>query len=165
LRVPTCRKCQTTFANRIEIDRVVRNVGHRKYCLRCSPFNAHNTHALENKPEGPVKCATCRKTYTYDHTKGHGWRNCNSCIAGSRRTLVKQRAADLLGGKCLLCRYNNCLSALQFHHKDPRTKLFEVSTNTNRSWEAIKKEVKKCVLLCSNCHTEVHAGMHTDKGL
>jgi hypothetical protein len=75
-----------------------------------------------------------------------------------QRTLVKERAVAYLGGKCLCCGYNRSLAALGFHHRDPRQKDFEISSRM--SWAAIEPELQKCVLLCSNCHAETHAGLH-----
>ena len=76
--------------------------------------------------------------------------------ATQRRTELKERAVAYLGGKCKLCPYDRCLAALEFHH--PGQKDFEISSKS--SWEAIVPELDKCVLLCSNCHREVHAGLH-----
>jgi hypothetical protein len=44
-----------------------------------------------------------------------------------------------------------------FHHRDPEGKDFGISrAATLMSWEKIKDELDKCVLLCSNCHAEIH---------
>ena len=64
------------------------------------------------------------------------------------------------GGKCVRCGYNKCLSALDFHHKDPTKKDFGISDDNVKLKEAVK-EVKKCILICSNCHREFHAGLWT----
>lgn len=64
---------------------------------------------------------------------------------------------NYMGGKCVLCGYNRCLRALHFHHINQHEKDFDVSQHTN--WSEIEEELKKCVLLCSNCHMEVHDGM------
>jgi hypothetical protein len=45
---------------------------------------------------------------------------------------------------------------IQFHHVDPKNKLFLVSSPGTRRREAISKEASKCVCLCSNCHDEFH---------
>lgn len=67
----------------------------------------------------------------------------------------------LLGGKCQICGYSKCWDALQFHHKNPDHKKFEVSDaifgSVKRSEQEILEEVKKCSLLCANCHYELHA--------
>ena len=77
-----------------------------------------------------------------------------------RRKRVRGMAIDRLGGKCQICGYNKCSKALDFHHKDERTKVFGISDKGyTRSWEAISREVDKCYLLCANCHREVHAGI------
>jgi len=48
---------------------------------------------------------------------------------------------------------------LEFHHLDKETKSFGLSKKgIIRSWESIKKELDKCVLICANCHREVEAG-------
>lgn len=73
----------------------------------------------------------------------------------AKRKELKMRAVEALGGKCQCCGYNKCLSALEFHHLDPKIKDFELSKNI--SWEKIEVELKKCVLLCSNCHKEAHS--------
>lgn len=61
------------------------------------------------------------------------------------------------GGACSKCNYNKCFSALDFHHTDPAEKDFTISTNINMSWETIKSELDKCILVCSNCHREIHS--------
>lgn len=76
--------------------------------------------------------------------------------ATQRRLRLKQRAVDYMGGKCCLCDYDRCLAALEFHHEDPSQKDFAISTKL--SWEAIKAELDKTILVCSNCHKEIHAG-------
>jgi len=67
-------------------------------------------------------------------------------------------AVDLKGGGCQVCGYNKCISALEFHHVDEKDKGFDLSTRgLTRSWEKIKNEIQKCILVCSNCHREIHA--------
>ena len=74
----------------------------------------------------------------------------------SFRNRIKERAVEYKGGKCVVCGYNKCVKALEFHHLDPSKKDFGLGTNTNRSWEKVKNEIEKCVLLCANCHRELH---------
>ena len=77
-----------------------------------------------------------------------------------RRKKLREMAREHLGGKCALCGYNKCQRALSFHHKDNSKKEFGLSARgLTRSWEKIKAEIEKCVLLCSNCHMEVHDGI------
>jgi len=59
------------------------------------------------------------------------------------------------GGKCEICGYDKCIQALEFHHLDPLQKDFTISSNSF-SFEKMKKEADKCILVCSNCHKEIH---------
>lgn len=68
----------------------------------------------------------------------------------------KKALVDFLGGKCIKCGYNKCIAALEFHHRDPSEKDFEMCTNIHHPLEVLKEEVKKCDLLCRNCHAEEH---------
>lgn len=77
-----------------------------------------------------------------------------------RRKKVKRMAVEYKGGKCQLCSYNKCVEALDFHHKDPSTKKFGIGhKGYTRSWESIKAELDKCVIVCANCHREIEAGV------
>lgn len=71
----------------------------------------------------------------------------------------KQRLVNSLGGKCCICGYNKCLSALEFHHTNPTEKDFTISANAHMAFEKTLEEVKKCILVCANCHREIHAGL------
>lgn len=77
------------------------------------------------------------------------------------RSNTKARIVEAMGGCCQICNYNKCNNALELHHIDPTQK--ELSFSKIRanpiSWEKIVEELKKSVLLCSNCHKEVHAGV------
>ena len=80
--------------------------------------------------------------------------------AEQRRKALRDRAIDHLGGKCRICGYDECPAAMDFHHLDPYAKDFAISAGST-SWQRIEPELKKCVLLCANCHREVHDGRHS----
>lgn len=93
------------------------------------------------------------------------YRNKVRHIANTSARVEKLRRARMLrllklkGGKCGKCGYNRCVAALEFHHRDPSKKLFGVNLRAmTKSIAVIMAEVKKCDLLCSNCHREYHAG-------
>lgn len=77
-----------------------------------------------------------------------------------RRIKLRKMARDYKGGRCEICEYNKCDRALSFHHINPEQKSFGLSDKgLTRSWDIIKQEIDKCVLLCANCHMEVHDGI------
>lgn len=83
-----------------------------------------------------------------------------SKATSKRRLRLKKTLVGIKGGKCQICGYSKCLVALDFHHIDESSKSFELSQrDLMRNWQKILEEAKKCVLVCSNCHREIHAGM------
>lgn len=63
-----------------------------------------------------------------------------------------------MGGACCICGYARSPNALEFHHLDPSIKDFSFGSirAEPKSWSKIVAELKKCVMLCANCHREVH---------
>ena len=74
----------------------------------------------------------------------------------SHRQKMKEKSVQYKGGKCVKCDYNKCIRALEFHHLDPSEKDFTISRYSVLSWNKIKVELDKCILICSNCHRELH---------
>ena len=83
-------------------------------------------------------------------------KKCRAFNTAEYRRKLKQKAVDLLGGKCSKCGYDKCLAALDFHHVDKTKKEFNIFGIKRKSWKKIVEELKKCILLCSNCHREHH---------
>ena len=85
---------------------------------------------------------------------------CQTEATQKRRDKVKVLAVAYKGGKCQCCEYNTFIGALEFHHTDPNEKDFGISAKGyTRAWSKITPELDKCVLVCSNCHREIHAGI------
>lgn len=81
------------------------------------------------------------------------------------RHKTKQDLVDGYGGRCYICGYGTCNEALEIHHINPEEKDFSfgyvMAHATSR--EKLANEAIKCVLLCSNCHKEVHyTDLHSD---
>lgn len=77
-----------------------------------------------------------------------------------RRKKVKELAVEYKGGKCHICHYSKCIGALELHHIDPTQKSFGIGAKGyTRSWDKVRSELDKCVLLCANCHREVESGI------
>jgi hypothetical protein len=106
-------------------------------CLR------HGTTAHVIEKAGRVRCKRCR----------------SEAVSESRRR-TKRILVEEAGGACLICGYDRCIAALEFHHRDRRKKLFALSRRgTTCSLEKAREEARKCILLCSNCHVEVENGV------
>lgn len=74
------------------------------------------------------------------------------------RKRLKIRAVAYLGGSCTKCGYSRCVDAMDFHHRDPTTKDFQIGAGgVYHRFEIVKLELDKCDLLCANCHRELHA--------
>lgn len=77
-----------------------------------------------------------------------------------RRKKLKAMAVKYKGGKCYFCGYSKYEGALDFHHLDSSRKDFGLSVKgLTRSWKKIREELGKCILVCSNCHRELHGGL------
>lgn len=77
------------------------------------------------------------------------------------RKRCKERIIIAMGGACCLCGYNKCHWALALHHLDPKEKdlaIGDIRANP-QNWITIVEELRKCILVCHNCHSEIHAGL------
>ena len=98
----------------------------------------------------PKKQAKTRK-YCYDCVPEEGY------DGATIRKRIKLWALEYKGGKCQKCGYDKYIGALELHHLNPNEKEFNLSDrNIKLDWEAIKKELDKCILVCANCHREIH---------
>ena len=84
---------------------------------------------------------------------------CKRCLLDYQMIRCKARklkAVELFGSKCSSCGYCKNLAALDFHHLDPKEKEFVWRELQKRPWDQVICELKKCTLLCKNCHAEEH---------
>lgn len=71
----------------------------------------------------------------------------------------KQAAIEGMGGECQICGYSKCHRTLHFHHVNPKSKDFSFTGIAYIDWIEIENELKKCILVCANCHGEIHANV------
>lgn len=166
--MPVCSKCNNRFPNRVEIDGKVRVLGSRKFCLDCSPFGQHNTKDLTASEETKLcrRCGNVRPALEFYQRKNRSGITpyCKKCTCQQtidRQRQLKQRAIDYKGGRCQSCGYDRCIAAFEFHHIEPDKKDFSITWARKKSFEKIIQELNKCLLVCSNCHREIHAGLIT----
>lgn len=168
-----CKLCGAFFPLRLKIEGKWRGLQKRKYCLICSPFKTHNTRTLieavdtREPTEGNKICSRCHEerplSFFYLRSAKTGKRRseCKECwakIIGCVSTKRKEKIMKALGDKCVVCGYNKYRGALEFHHLDPSQKDPAVNVHNN-GFEKALEEMKKCILVCANCHREIHAGL------
>ena len=117
-------------------------------------------------------CATCQRPLGGRQRRFCSLKCKNADTNNRHQSYVSQQQRGLLrklelvteaGGKCTRCGYDRNLAALTWHHVDPGTKRFQLDLRSlsNRSQREIRTELEKCVLVCANCHAEIHApAMH-----
>jgi hypothetical protein len=160
--MPICAKCNKPFPLRGFVDGKEKDFHTRKHCLSCCPFGTRKFGGKRSpyghKMKGNkvlVKCKVCHKDF-YTKNAAH---ECPCCSSRRIRSGRKQMAINIFGGKCCICGYSKSKKALNFHHLCPDTKKMSLSYNWEKSLDRVMEELKKCILLCSNCHAEVHDGI------
>jgi transposase len=143
------------------LDRSLATIRHwmRKYELKANPRRKRGSE--DGSREMISRCH--RHGEAVFVREGRGYYRCKRCRVEAtvrRRHLLKRILVKEGGGKCVLCGYSKCVRALEFHHLDPSAKEFELNyRGCTRSLAVLRAEASKCVLLCSNCHAEVEAGI------
>jgi hypothetical protein len=109
-----------------------------------------------------MNCIACNEELTGRQTKFCS-NQCKAKHSGNSYPNQKARAlkrkiefVNRLGGSCSKCGYNANLAALEFHHLQDKDFGLDSRTISNTTKEALEKELSKCILLCSNCHRELH---------
>ncbi|SOK58648.1 g371 [Yersinia phage fHe-Yen9-04] len=140
-----------------------------KIIKKKKPINKSPSKSLKKNPQfikkeskflidGGITCSKHNIKYIFNEKKKiYECKGCNVEYVNNHRRKKKQMTVDYKGGKCQVCGYNKCLAALDFHHINPLEKDFNISTKFI-SFEKMKSELDKCILLCSNCHREFHDG-------
>jgi transposase len=131
-------KLETERSSRLRESKDACREGAKSARLSCSK---HGLSTFVARSDGRFRCRQCRME-----------------AVAKRRRALKRILVDEAGGACLICGYSRCDRALEFHHLDPKAKQFQITSHT-RSLVRLRAEASKCVLLCSNCHAEVEAGI------
>lgn len=170
-----CHHCQKPIPTFLLVEgRHVKTALGRKACFDCRPIGCFDNREPKLRETesvilkgGYLVCNICSEKkllqeFNFSNNKKGYQANCKTCAANLKkayRLSVKQKCVAYKGGKCLLCGYKTALSSLCFHHLDPTTKRFSIALPFRREWNDMQKELDKCVLVCSNCHGELHEGI------
>lgn len=169
--MPICKTCGNSFPTWVKVGGERKSMHSRINCLDCVPFGARPKHYYSKNKDGQNKiCTRCNQSKDtsefYKAGRGgftHYCKSCNKKISNDRRLKDKIKAVELLGGKCSKCGYDKCYDAFDFHHVSSDEKSFNLNKFGRTSWSMLEKELKKCVLLCANCHREEHANERSFK--
>lgn len=147
-----CKNCNEVISSR------------RVYCKKC--YEEYNTAKCKRYKMTPnAICADCGIEKTLDNAyspePGIWATKCRKCTRKVQRKSeqsIKQKCVNYKGGTCQICGYSKCNAALDFHHTNPDEKDFSIARKKYSIInEEMKRELDKCVLICSNCHREEHS--------
>lgn len=154
----TCFNCNKEF---------ISNKSERKFCSQSCAAIHNNKYYKKRKLTNTCKgCGIlCNSGKTYCNNtcyQIHRKRGKNPKVASNAVKNFIQRlkikCVEYKGGCCEKCGYNRCIAALHFHHINPDVKEFNIS-GRSISFERMRPELDKCILVCANCHSEIHNGI------
>lgn len=137
-----------------------------KYCPKCE-----SEKDIEDfNKKGPTRrqpwCSECTRTYAQDHYRKNRQYYKEKAADRKAKTLAILRLAKSHVGMCLLCTENE-LVCLDLHHLDPTKKTIHPGHMARDGWapKRIFQELDNCMVVCSNCHKKIHAGLITQEAL
>ncbi|MBU6424051.1 MAG: hypothetical protein KGQ88_08465, partial [Chloroflexi bacterium] len=154
-----CRDCGYT-ASTVALDPHHTDPTTKRFNI--SSFSGSTDRLLVEAEKCVLLCANCHRLR---HAEGE--RNAKGGPVVEFRRRLKLRAVAYMGRRCHGCGRSGPPAIFDFHHRDPAEKDFGISEDgVPRPWDKVVAELAKCVMLCANCHREVHAGMRQiDDGL
>lgn len=137
-----------------------------KQCKICKTNKEFSEFPIEKKKRSTgeyytrymARCRLCYNTYLRMYAKEHPTqhRKKTKRVRDKRKLMLSELKLEI---GCVICSYNKHAGALHWHHIDPTSKEFQISDHPTLSIQRIEQEIKKCILLCSNCHSEIEAGI------
>jgi len=126
-------------------------------------------------------CCSCKKRkdveeFNIDNTRNDGYQSsCRECSNGiGRKHYLKYKEQYLARSKarrkngrdfireikenvgCYFCEESRS-ACLDFHHEGYEQKCFVVSEILNYNRDKLINEIKKCIVVCANCHRIIHS--------
>lgn len=135
-----------------EINTYIQPKSRKRLCRKCQ--SSRNRAIYESNPEAA-------KTYNREHMRR--WRAANRERDNKNWTELRRKKKEWLDNLkaslgCGSCKIEKDPVCLEFHHRDPTSKITEISLSIARwSLKRIQTEIAKCDLLCANCHRKLHA--------
>lgn len=126
-----------------------------KICSLSKELNEDNFHKRKDSKDGfDRECKICRRKRNLDnYYKNHQkWRKTHTKTRLEKKEKLQEIRKSNPCSKCNDGRFY----VIDFHHLDPKQKDFQISQGESKGWEAILKEIEKCIALCKNCHAEFH---------
>lgn len=115
-----------------------------KICTKCGIEKPISEFNWRNKTQGTRRseCKICHSQYMKQQYQ-------------MKKDIVREIKLDF---SCQKCGYNKSAAALDFHHLDPNEKDTTIARMTSNRYQldTVYEEIKKCVVLCANCHREFH---------
>lgn len=133
--------------------------GHRLKIIHCKSCGKEMETRADRKHNG--YCKVCGITGDRNplygvvpSTKGTGTYDRNKYNQN-----IKKKLVSLNGNECKICKAKNLpLVCYDFHHTNSEDKEYQISQIMMWKWETLEKEIKKCIMVCSNCHKSIHFG-------
>jgi hypothetical protein len=124
-----------------------------KQCSKCKQLKLRNEFFVcsRNKDGLAESCKSCRKKWNCTEKSKLTIKNDNKKFVTQYQKLL----TILKINGCSICGYDKCISALEFHHVNPRDKKFRI-IGIYTARKDFFDELNKTLLLCSNCHRELH---------
>ena len=157
LTMKLCRECNSEIPKSVVINGKRRNLQNRTRCLICLPFGTSPYNGnLQSKRERFLARKAKNQRDHYHRSKLTHKSNRVTLLRESRKKAI----VGLVKGKCQICSYDKCQRNLAFHHVDESQKSHSVSSREFQfSFQRLKPELEKCILVCHNCHGEIHEGL------
>lgn len=124
-------------------------------CKNCGPkpiseFYRHATRGFQSL------CKQCKSEYNQEHYRRNAKVYKQRALQSNRKIKAERRRwimEYLAQHPCTQCGEDDPV-VLDFHHKSRRRKVQTVSNLISRlvPWEQVLAEIKKCEVLCANCH-------------
>ena len=130
-----------------------------RQCTKCGEIKEITEFHKRSKIATHWMCKQCKRSYDAEWYRRNERRRRKLSEAAEQRR--KRMIAFVNRYKifcgCKICGYNKSHHALDLHHL--RDKKYDFTNMKTLGMNTIKKEMRKCVVLCANCHREVHGGI------
>ena len=131
-----------------------------KFCIGCKQSLSLDSFSFKNKTKKTLqsRCKECYNSYNrnyYDKIE----RKKQIARVGRNVSKLRDRFHQWKSTQSCVACGESSVECLDLHHVDPKTKDSDVSyLLAFNSWNRIIEEIKKCVVVCSNCHRKIHSG-------